>query len=310
MYTLNFRYLYESHRLGSMRAAADKLGVAVSSISRQIAQLEAEAGVTMIEHGRRNIILTEAGELGIRFYQEQLSHSENFESQLADLKSLRSGRVKLALGEGFIGKGLTDEIAAFTKRHAGITLSVHMVVSSNEVTRIVAEDEAHLGLIYGSTDDPRIRIQHSVPQPLCVVMKHNHPLASRDSVKLSDLTSYNLCLPEASNRTRQLLRQGEAAEQITLEPCVTSNSINMIRDLLHSGQFITLFSVLAASKELAKGQFVALPLNNPAFREQTPVSLIRRLGRRLPPGPAQLMTLLESYLRGLPQLDKGRISKA
>lgn len=309
MHSLNFRYLYESHRLGSMRAAADKLGVAVSSISRQIAQLEAEAGVTMIEHGRRNIILTEAGELGVRFYQEQLAHGENFESQLADLKSVRSGRVKLALGEGFIGKGLTEVVSAFTKRHAGITLSVHMVVSSNEVTRMVAEDEAHLGLIYGPTDDPRIRIQHAVPQPLCVVMKHNHPLASRDSVRLSDLASYNLCLPEASNRTRQLLRQGEAAEQITLEPCVTSNSINMIRDLLHSGQFITLFSVLAASKELAKGQFVALPLDNPAFSEQTPVSLIRRLGRRLPPGPAQLMTMLESYLRDLPQLDKGRIAR-
>jgi DNA-binding transcriptional LysR family regulator len=263
----------------------------------------------MIEHGRRNIILTEAGELGIRFHQEQLAHGELFESQLADLKSLRSGRVKLALGEGFIGKGLTDVVSAFTKRHAGITLTVHMVVSSNEVTRMVAEDEAHLGLIYGPTDDPRIRLQHSVPQPLCVVMKHNHPLASRDSLKLADLVSYNLCLPEASNRTRQLLRQGEAAEQITLEPCVTSNSINMIRDLLHSGQFVTLFSVLAASKELAKGQFVALPLDNPAFSEQTPVSLIRRLGRRLPPGPAQLMTLLESYLRGLPQLDKGRIAR-
>ncbi|MET0288363.1 MAG: LysR family transcriptional regulator [Pseudoxanthomonas sp.] len=310
MQGLNFRYLYEANRLGSMRAAADKLGVAVSSISRQIAQLEAEAGVPMIEHGRRNIILTEAGELGIKYYQQQLSHSESFEAQLADLKSLRSGRIKLALGEGFIGKGLTEVVANFTRKHTGINLMVHMAVSSNEVTRMVAEDEAHLGLIYGPTDDPRIRVQVGVPQPLCVVLKHNHPLASRDSLKLADLGSYNLCLPEPSNRTRQLLRQAEAAEQVTLEPSVTSNSINMIRDLLHSGQFITLFSVLAASKELAKGQFVAVPLDNPAFRESTPVSLIRRLGRRLPPGPSLLMTTLDAYLRGLPQLDKGRSGKA
>ncbi|MGC4010480.1 MAG: hypothetical protein QM805_16710 [Pseudomonas sp.] len=76
------------------------------------------------------------------------------------------------------------------------------------------------------------------------------------------------------------------------------------RCVLHSEKFITLFSVLAASKELTKGQFVALPPDNPAFSEQTPVSLIRRLGL---PGPAQLMTLLESYLRGLPPLDKGRL---
>ncbi len=36
---LNLRYLYEAAKMGSMRAAADNLGVAVSSVSRQISQL-------------------------------------------------------------------------------------------------------------------------------------------------------------------------------------------------------------------------------------------------------------------------------
>ena len=56
------RYLAETASLGSMRAASEKLDVAVSSISRQIAQLEADIGLPLIERGRRSIKLTEAGE--------------------------------------------------------------------------------------------------------------------------------------------------------------------------------------------------------------------------------------------------------
>ena len=42
------QYFYEAANLGSMRLASDKIGVATSSISRQIAQLEYELGVPLI----------------------------------------------------------------------------------------------------------------------------------------------------------------------------------------------------------------------------------------------------------------------
>ncbi len=103
MLDLNLRYLYEAAKLGSMRAAADSLGVAVSSVSRQIAQLEEDLGAALIEHGRRNIKLTETGELLIAHYSDQLRLNEAFEAKLADIKGLRTGRIQLAIGEGFVG---------------------------------------------------------------------------------------------------------------------------------------------------------------------------------------------------------------
>ena len=53
-------YFFEAANLGSMRLASEKIGVAVSSISRQISQLELELGTPLIERGRRSIRLTEA----------------------------------------------------------------------------------------------------------------------------------------------------------------------------------------------------------------------------------------------------------
>ncbi len=106
MRDLNLRYLYEAAKLGSMRAAADNLGVAASSVSRQIAQLEADMGIDLIEHGRRTIQLTESGRVLIEHYSAQLLLSETLDAKLADIKGLRTGRIDLAIGEGFMGEPL------------------------------------------------------------------------------------------------------------------------------------------------------------------------------------------------------------
>src|SRR3546814_280979 len=93
-------YFYEAASLGSMRLASDKIGVAVSSISRQIAQLEAEMGIALIERGRRSIRLTEAGKLAYDYHKNQLADREALMNQLQELREVKTGRIDLAVGEG------------------------------------------------------------------------------------------------------------------------------------------------------------------------------------------------------------------
>jgi DNA-binding transcriptional LysR family regulator len=297
MQDLNVRYLYEAARLGSMRAAADQLDVAVSSISRQISQLEAEVGVALIEHGRRTVMLTEAGRLLIEYYGEQRTHRENFERRLADLKGLKSGRVRLAIGEGFIGDPHSGVLSRFVAKHSGLNLDVRVTASSSEVARLVVEDEAHLGLAFQSSDDPRIRVLASVRHPLCVILRPSHPLARQTNLRLADLQGYPLCLPESSLRTRQLLKDAEIAERICLQPSITSNSLLLLRNLLGSGDLVTLMPMLAVMEEIERGELVARQLVSSELQE-TSVHVICRLGRHLTPAPLRLMEKLVAYLNG------------
>ena len=297
MQDLNVRYLYEAARLGSMRAAADQLDVAVSSISRQISQLEAEVGVALIEHGRRSVMLTEAGKLLIEYYAEQRTHRETFERRLADLKGLKAGRVRLAIGEGFIGDPLSGLLSRFVARHSGLNLDVRVTASSSEVARLVVEDEAHLGLAFQSSDDPRIRVLASVRHPLCVILRPSHPLAKQPNLRLADLQGYPLCLPESSLRTRQLLKEAELAERICLQPSITSNSLLLLRNLLTSSDLVTLMPMLAVMEEIERGELVARQLVSSVLQE-TSVHVICRLGRHLTPAPLRLMEMLVAYLNG------------
>jgi DNA-binding transcriptional LysR family regulator len=292
---LNLRYLHAAAKLGSMRAAADSLGVAVSSVSRQISQLEAETGIALIEHGRRSIKLTEAGMLLIEHYSEKLRLQEAVDARLSDLKGLRAGRIFLAVGEGFIGEPLSNLLIRFHAKFPGLLINVHMAASSNEVARMVAEDDAHLGLVLQASEDPRIRVLASVRQPLCAIMRSDHPLARRHLLKLGDLTSHRLCLPENTSRTRQLLQVAEFEAGISLQPELTSNSILLLKSLIQSGEFFTLLPRLAASKEIETREFAAVPLDGPSLRDIA-VQLISRLGRRLPPAPLRMLTALMTYL--------------
>ncbi len=295
MHDLNLQYLYEAARLGSMRAAADLLTVAASSISRQIAQLEAEIGTALIEHGSRRIKLTEAGCLLIEYHEAQLAQREIFEARLSDLKGLRTGRISLAVGEGFVGSPLSALINGFIRKHSGLQVDVHIVASSREVARLVVEDEAHLGLAFHASDDPRIRVLTSTSNPLCAVMLPSHPLARHAAVTLSELVQYPMCLPECSFRTRQILKEVEIAEGITLQPSVTSNSIGLLKNLLQSGDLCTLLPLLAVAEEVERGEFAAVEVHGAALNG-TSVHLMSRLGRRLTPAPLRLIDELTIYL--------------
>jgi len=155
--------------------------------------------------------------------------------------------------------------------------------------------EAHLGLAFHTHDDPRIRVVSSMSQPLCAVMTPSHALAARPVLSLCDLIRFPMCLPETSFRTRQILKELEIAERVTLQPSVSCNSIALLKSLLLCGDLCTLLPLLAVAEEVERGELIAIPLAGTAL-QGTSVHLINRLGRRLTPAPLSLMNELTSYL--------------
>lgn len=288
------RYLAEAAALGSMRAAGEKLDVAVSSISRQIAHLEAAVGVPLIERGRRTVKLTEAGELAIRYYRESIAQREALVSSMQALRGLRTGQIQLAVGEGFLN-ALTPLLQSFMTRYPGVLLSVNMA-GSLDVIRQVCDDEAHIGLVFHSPADPRINVRASLVQPIRLIVHPKHPLAGASSVTLRQVAEHKLCLPEPSFRIRQMIGLAEASEQISLAPHVNTNSLHLLRELVKTGNFATFLPESAAIIEISQRELISVPVACRALQDTT-LSLICRLGRTLPSAPAAFLPMLEGSMR-------------
>jgi DNA-binding transcriptional LysR family regulator len=87
----------------------------------------------------------------------------------------------------------------------------------------------------------------------------------------------------------------ETDERLSLQPCITTNSLALLKSLLSTGDFYTILPMLAASSEIQSGQLAAVPIASPALPEAS-VQLISRVGRRLPPAPLRMISALTAYL--------------
>lgn len=295
-------YFYEAANLGSMRLASDKIGVAVSSISRQIAQLEADMGVALIERGRRSIRLTEAGQLAFEYHRGQLADREALMNQLQELREVRTGRIDLAVGEGFLGGSFTQIIDSFQRRNPGISVMVTGGTTA-DLVRMVLEDEAHIGMILHTTSEPKIRTRASVAQPLMVICAPTHPVASRDVLTLAELAAYDLCLPPKGFRIRTILNDAEKQAQTWLAPKLVTTSLQMMRDVAKAGRVVTVLPRISVLSEIEQGTLVARPIHEAAL-EHTTISLIHRLGRQLDGAPARLLGILEAKLKTWTESDQ------
>ncbi len=109
----DLRLLLAVARRGSFLRAGEALGVAASTLSRRIAQLEAEIGAALVERGADGTRLTARGAALVQAAQD-------FERALAPKPEAAglSGRVRVTAGEGFDGP-ILDVAAEFAALHPG-----------------------------------------------------------------------------------------------------------------------------------------------------------------------------------------------
>src|ERR1700674_1955453 len=90
------RTLREVAYRGSFSAAAQALCYTQSAVSQQIAALEAETGLTLLERHPRGVTLTAAGQALVAHAEGILAGLEAAEGALAQIAGLRGGRLRMA----------------------------------------------------------------------------------------------------------------------------------------------------------------------------------------------------------------------
>lgn len=289
------KYLYMSAKLGTMHAAADALGVAPSSVSRQIAHLERYLRVPLVEKSSRTVRLTQAGQLVVEHYRDRLAQKEVLLATLADLKGIRSGHYTLAVGEGFMGTVLLSTLQSFIQEFPGVRLDV-VTAPTHEVISMVSNDLAHLGLVFEAPPDPRLRVRLTIPQPLKAIVGPNHPLAGRVSLQLAELAAFPLILPRETLRVREILQKAEReSPQQVLLPSVCTNSVLLMREAARIGMGVSVLSELSIVDDLDAGRLHAITIDEPLL-QNTKAEVITRLGRELPAGVNAMFYILARVL--------------
>ena len=111
---------------GGFAAAARKLGITKSAVSKRIGGLEAHLGTQLFHRSTRSISLTEAGEIYLAHAIQALGSAQEAEDAVAALQGDPVGHLKVSAPMSFGQLHVAPAIPEFLRLHPGITLELSM----------------------------------------------------------------------------------------------------------------------------------------------------------------------------------------
>ena len=231
-------HVVEIARMGSIRKAAEHLNLTPPAMNRRIQDLETEVGTPLFERRPRGVKLTTAGEMFVRYARSQIADAERMKSQVEDLRGLRRGPIQIACSQALAFDFLASQISAFQKAHPKVVFDCKVMDHDRALVALGAY-EVDLALVYRPAMWPSLRVIASVPQRLAVVMRADHPLAAKKTVRLSDCAGYPAALPDRTLSGRQILDEVTARRELRLNMQAESNSFEMLRGLVHRCDMIS-----------------------------------------------------------------------
>jgi DNA-binding transcriptional LysR family regulator len=294
--TTRLKILHEVAHRGSFSAAADALDYTQSAISQQIAALEAEAGMTLLQRHPRGVSLTAAGQTLVGHAEGILARLESAEAALGAIAGLRGGRLRMA---SFPTAGATLmplAIATFRARYPQVELTLAEGEPEQIAPRLRA-GELDLALLFefdGAAAQEEITRTELLEDPLYLALPSEHKLAKKRKLRLEDLREEAwVQTSNASPCARHVVRSCHAAG---FEPNVAfeSDDYQTVQGLVAAGVGVALIPELALTV-VREGIAIRALSPHPPVRQviaATPAG-----ARLLPAAPAMLAVLSEAATR-------------
>jgi DNA-binding transcriptional LysR family regulator len=292
------RVLKEVAYRGSFSAAADALSYTQSAVSQQIAALEAEAGMPLLERHPRGVTLTAAGQTLVGHAEGILAGLDAAEGALAAIAGLRGGRLRVA---SFPTAGATlmpVAIASFSASYPEVELTLAEGEPEEIVPRLRA-GELDLALLFEFEDETLVLAEMTrvglFADPMYLALPREHRLARRQRLRLEDLGEEAwVQTSRASACARHVVRRCHAAG---FEPRVS----------FESDDYQTVQGLVAAGVGVALIPQLALPVvrEDIVVRALAPAPPVRQVIAAVPAG-AQLVPAAPAML-GILEADAARI---
>ncbi|WP_327236169.1 LysR family transcriptional regulator [Streptomyces sp. NBC_01317] len=178
-------------RVGSLSAAAAELNHTQSAVSRQIAGLERQLGVSLVERHARGVRPTSAGEVFRRHALATLDEADRAVRAVRDLHGGVSDR-PLAIGAtpSLAGGIVPEAVQGLLKRDGSLRWSLRPGLSAPLHSRVIA---GALDIAFvtdappGLPVDPRVERRFLGLDEMVVVLPAGHPRAGGGPVRIQEL---------------------------------------------------------------------------------------------------------------------------
>ncbi len=174
--------------VGHVGRAAERLTLTQPALTRQIQRLEASVEAPLFTRGPRGVALTEAGRVFAGEAQRLVTESSRALDRTRRAARGETGHIAIGFIASAAASPMTPLLRALRERHPGIafTLTERRWRDALEGLRNREDDVAFVRDLPESS--PWARLDLAV-EPLCLVVRRDHPLAALESIDPDDVDS-------------------------------------------------------------------------------------------------------------------------
>jgi LysR family hydrogen peroxide-inducible transcriptional activator len=233
------RYFLAVHATGSFTQGAHQTHVSQPSLSAQISKLEQELGGPLFYRSRKEVRLTERGEVFLPRAREILHQVEQANLETRELDGLTRGTVRLGCLPTTGAFLLPDLLGDFHNQYPNIQVQL-VEESSPGLAQALDHFQVELAIMDEAGLGPGLTSTPLFTEPLYLAVPPDHPLANHRAIDLSVLHDEPMILMKPGHGFHTIVMN--ALQNAGVEPIVVYQSaeIETVQGLVGAGLGISL----------------------------------------------------------------------
>ena len=225
---------------GSIRQAAEGLGLTQPGLSKNLRLIEDRLGVVLFERSTAGVKLTQAGQLLVERGRQVLLDLAAIERDLDESTRGHSGKVTVGLGTLVAVEIATDLLSETHRLHPGVALDV-VVDDPASLFERLKSGRLDFGFFHFQAKgmDGEFLAKEILRTPPLVLVGRRHPLANRSEIRPADLVDYRIASPAFYPEFARWL---EGVTGGPLKPALIGSDYYQIGELLERADVYSLVS--------------------------------------------------------------------
>lgn len=274
------RILREVAAHGTIAACAEALSYTPSAVSQQLAALEREVGLPLLERNGRGVRLTDAAATLVGHTERILAALEAAEADLKAMTEEVEGSLRLAAFPTAASTFVAPAIAALETDHPGISVAYRELESDDSLPAL-KHGEIDLAVAYDfppHDPDPGLDREELFVDPLRVALPIGHEAAGARAVPLAALARERWITPEEGTWCRDLVTLACSAAGFAPHVAFESNDFRVFFELVSAGLGVAVIPGLAGA--FPHPGVVVRPLRGQCMARRVFIAIRRGSGRR------------------------------
>jgi DNA-binding transcriptional LysR family regulator len=243
-----------ARRLSFTKAAAE-LFITQPAVTKHIRELEGRYSARLFERNGNRVNLTPAGDLLLAHAEKVEQLYRDVEFEINALSERKQGLLRLGASTTVSQYVVAPLLARFRTKFPDVQLSLD-TANTEQIERALLAKDIEIGIIEGYSKNKEISYEPFLKDELVLVCGSKHPLAKRDSIKISELENIRFVLREQGSGTLEVI--DHALKQAGINPSSLQVEIRLgntesIKSYLLNAPCMSFISVHAVADEVKKG---------------------------------------------------------